>query len=72
MPNPTMTHREHFFSVLEGKKPANMPFFPDITDWYSASRTPKGEERVWGAVAASQERHSLHRSLARIVREDAP
>jgi len=43
-----MTHRQHFFSVLEGKKPDKMPWFPDITDWYSSARTPAGQEKVWG------------------------
>jgi uroporphyrinogen-III decarboxylase len=42
------THREHFFSVLEGKRPASMPFFPDITDWYVAQRTPPGQPRPYG------------------------
>lgn len=38
-----VTRREHFFSVLEGKDPINMPFVPDISDWYIAQRTPPGE-----------------------------
>ena len=42
-------HRDHFFSVLEGKRPENMPFFPDITDWYVAHRTPLGQPRQFGA-----------------------
>jgi uroporphyrinogen-III decarboxylase len=45
-----MIHRAHFFSVLEGKKPDKMPFFPDITDWYISKRTPKGEPRKFGAA----------------------
>ena len=38
-----MTQREHYFSVVEDKKPETMPFVPDITDWYSARRTPLDE-----------------------------
>lgn len=45
-----MTHREHFFAVLEGKKPSRMPFFPDITDWYVSKRTPSGVPRKFGAA----------------------
>lgn len=40
-----MTHREHFFSVIRGDRPSDMPFMPDITDWYVAHRTPPGEAR---------------------------
>ncbi|MFH0920183.1 MAG: uroporphyrinogen decarboxylase family protein [Fibrobacterota bacterium] len=55
-----MTHREHIYAVLEGKKPVNMPFFPDITDWYSAARTPKGQERVWGAAQFIPDSEPFH------------
>ena len=40
-----MTHRQRYFSVVEGHKPDNMPFIPDITDWYNGNHTPKGKER---------------------------
>jgi len=43
-----INHRTHFFSVMEGGKPRNMPFFPDITDWYVANRTPHGQDRPYG------------------------
>lgn len=43
-----MTHREHFFQVLTGQRPARMPFFPDITDWYVSARTPHGQPRPYG------------------------
>ncbi|MCE9615664.1 MAG: hypothetical protein K8T26_15455 [Lentisphaerae bacterium] len=43
-----MTHRDHFFSILEGKRPKRMPFFPDITDWYVANRVPPGQARPYG------------------------
>ena len=38
-----MTHRERFFALLEGRPVDQLPFFPDISDWYKARRTPKGE-----------------------------
>jgi hypothetical protein len=38
-----MTHRERFFAVLENGRADRVPFFPDITDWYKARRTPPGE-----------------------------
>lgn len=40
-----MTHRERLFAVLEGKPVDRVPFFPDITDWYKARRTSKGERQ---------------------------
>jgi uroporphyrinogen-III decarboxylase len=39
----TMTHRERFFALLEGRPVDRLPFFPDISDWYKARRTPAGE-----------------------------
>jgi len=38
-----MTHRGRFFAVVEGRPLDRVPFFPDITDWYKARRTPVGE-----------------------------
>ena len=43
-----MTHRDAYFSVVAGKKPRNMPFVPDITDWYNGRHTPTGEARIHG------------------------
>ena len=40
-----MTHRERFFAVMENKPVDRVPFFPDITDWYNARRTPMGERQ---------------------------
>ena len=45
-----MTYKEHYFSVVEGKKPANMPFVPDITDWYIGRQTPDGTPRQFHAA----------------------
>ena len=36
-------HRERFFAILEGRTPGHAAFFPDISDWYGARRTPAGE-----------------------------
>lgn len=57
-----MTHREHLFAVLEGKHPANMPFFPDITDWYTFHRTPAGEPRVHEPGAFISDKEPFHTS----------
>ena len=57
-----MTRREHFFSVLEGDKPERMPFFPDITDWYVANRTPQGEPRAFGAAQFIPDDAPIHRN----------
>ena len=56
-----MTHREHFFSVLEGKKPKNMPFMPDITDWYTSMRTPEGEARKFGPAEFIPDSDPFHK-----------
>jgi hypothetical protein len=40
--------RERFFAVLEGRNCADVPFIPDITDWYVANRTPPGQARPYG------------------------
>jgi hypothetical protein len=38
-----VTHRERLFAVVENRHFDRVPFFPDITDWYKARRTPPGE-----------------------------
>jgi hypothetical protein len=38
-----MTHRERVFALLEGRPVDRLPFYPDISDWYKARRTPPGE-----------------------------
>ena len=55
-----MTHREHFFSVLDNKKSVNMPFFPDITDWYTSHRTPAGEPRKYGPAEFIPDDNPFH------------
>ena len=46
-----MTHRERFFALLEGRPVDRLPFFPDISDWYKARRTPAGEPQVYQSGA---------------------
>ena len=42
-----MTHRERFFALLDGQPVDRLPFFPDISDWYKARRTPPGEPQKY-------------------------
>ena len=43
-----MNHRERFFAVMENQPVDSPQFFPDITDWYKARRTPMGEPQRYG------------------------
>ena len=36
-------HRKLLFDVLEGRKPSQTPFFPDITDWYIGRHRLEGQ-----------------------------
>ncbi|GAG72403.1 unnamed protein product, partial [marine sediment metagenome] len=38
-----MNWREGFFNLISGRKVDQLLFFPDITDWYNARRTPPGQ-----------------------------
>jgi len=55
------SHRTHFFSILEGKQPENMPFFPDITDWYIAQRTLPGQRHKYGCGEFIPDDDDIHR-----------
>ena len=37
------SHRDLFFSILAGERPKQVPFVPDITDWYVLHRTAPGQ-----------------------------
>ncbi|HOJ59841.1 MAG TPA: uroporphyrinogen decarboxylase family protein [bacterium] len=39
--------RERFFRWLDGRHAGRILFFPDITDWYKARRTPPGEPQPY-------------------------
>ena len=43
-----MTHRELFFDIVNGKRPARIPFVPDITDWYGGQHRNPGEPLNYG------------------------
>ncbi|MBN1419420.1 MAG: hypothetical protein JXP34_11630 [Planctomycetes bacterium] len=55
-----MGRRQEFFAVLEGHPPERMPFFPDITDWYVANRTPPGEPRRFEPGALIPDGDPIH------------
>lgn len=55
-----MTHRDHFFQVLEGERPAAMPFFPDITTWYATRRAEPGEPQPFQPGALIPDGHPIH------------
>lgn len=57
-----MSHRERFFAVLEGRASGPMPFFPDITDWYSARRCLPGQPRRGGAGAFQSDSDPVHQA----------
>lgn len=46
---------------MDGRLIEPMPFFPDITDWYSARRSEPGRPRVGGAGTFAGDADPLHR-----------
>jgi hypothetical protein len=61
----TVTHRELFFSILEGKKPAVVPFMPDISDWYVAGRSEPGKPRRFGCAQFIPDNSPFHKIAPR-------
>ena len=57
-----MTHRERFFAVVENGRADRVPFFPDITDWYKARRTPPGEPQRFATGQLIPDDDDFHRS----------
>jgi len=55
-----MTPREHFFSILEGKRPEPALFAPDITTWYAAHRLPFGEPQSFSPGGFIPDDHPVH------------
>lgn len=43
----SLSLREQFFRWLAGRHEGRILFFPDITDWYKARRTPPGEPQKY-------------------------
>jgi len=62
MPPMAMTHAERFFAVVAGRDIDRPAFFPDISDWYAAARTPSGEPRSTGAGRFIPDDDPLHAS----------
>ena len=56
-----MTHRERFFAVMDGRKTDRAVFFPDVTDWYGAVRTPPGVARRYGGGSFIPDHDPLHK-----------
>jgi len=54
------TNRQRFFQLLSGQTPRPALFFPDLTDWYSAMRTPEGQARMYGAGGMIPDGIPLH------------
>ncbi len=44
-----MTNRERFFATIAGQAVDRAAFFPDITNWYAARKTPPGQPRRHGS-----------------------
>jgi len=57
-----MTHRERFFAVVENGRADRVPFFPDITDWYKARRTPPGEPQRFATGQLIPDDDDFHRT----------
>ena len=49
-----MTNRERFFATVAGQAVDRPAFFPDITNWYAARKTPPGQPRRHGSGGSSQ------------------
>ncbi len=52
--------RERFISFLEGNHSGRILFFPDITDWYKARRTPPGEDQRYETGQIIYDDDSFH------------
>lgn len=57
-----MGHRQDFIALLNGNPPARMPFFPDITNWYMARRTPPGEAQRFSPGQFIPDAEPFHRN----------
>jgi len=57
-----MSQREQVFSVLRGEKPEEMPFVPDISDWYVARRSPKGVPLRYGCGMFIPDNDPIHKN----------
>lgn len=58
----SISSREQVFDILRGKRPQRMPFVPDISDWYAARRTPKGEPLRHGSGKFIADDDPIHKN----------
>jgi len=58
---PVRTQRERFMAVMRGERIEPIPFFPDITDWYSARRGEPGKPRRGGSGAFTSDADPAHK-----------
>jgi uroporphyrinogen-III decarboxylase len=56
-----MAPRDRFFAVMENRPADRLPFFPDITDWYIARRTPRGERQPFATGQMIFDDDPIHR-----------
>lgn len=56
-----MTHRQRFFALMDDQACDRTPFFPDITDWYKARRTARGEPQQFGTGQIIYDDDPFHR-----------
>jgi uroporphyrinogen-III decarboxylase len=61
-----MTHRQRFFRVLRGQPVDRVPFFPDISTWYQASRLGVGAEQPYFPGQYIPDGAELHRRQSRL------
>ena len=55
-----MTHRQRFFSIINGSAPDRPAFFPDISSWYGARRIEPGQPQWFGCGRFVGDDHPLH------------
>ncbi len=62
-----MNHRERFFSILKGTRADRVPFFPDISTWYQASRLGVGTEQPYPPGGYIPDDSPLHQQESRLT-----
>jgi len=56
-----MSQKEFFYRFVRGESNDTVPFFPDITDWYKARRTPAGESQKYPTGAFIPDDDPFHK-----------
>jgi uroporphyrinogen-III decarboxylase len=62
-----VTQRQRFFAVLEGSPVDRVPYFPDITTWYQASRLGVGTEQPFFPGQYIPDGVDLHQNKSRLT-----